>query len=110
MPLSAFRGFWIGSFRSPKSRHLAYFCPFPTVLATWQMPLQFVTKRMLDKRDRAEVNAIYDELQTTGKVEEHLPEHDRSVRDLFYADWPELAPPGYESPLASENEAGSGSH
>jgi hypothetical protein len=62
-------------------------------LATLELPLHFVTKKLRDSRDRAQVQAMYRELKETGVVEEHLPEDDRAVRDLFLADFPEAASP-----------------
>ena len=64
----------------------------PTFLATLEIPVKFITKKLADAGDRAQVLAMYEELQQTGTVEEHLPEDDRCVRDLFQADWPDVAP------------------
>ncbi|MFA5898655.1 MAG: DUF4332 domain-containing protein [Hyphomicrobium sp.] len=51
-------------------------------LATLQMPLKFIEKKLADGADRAQVRAMYEELQATGRVEATLPEDDRAVRDL----------------------------
>ncbi|NLX97297.1 MAG: DUF4332 domain-containing protein [Rhodopirellula sp.] len=53
-----------------------------TFLATMEIPVQWVAKKIADAGERAEVLAIYDELQRTGKVEENLPEDDRTVREM----------------------------
>jgi hypothetical protein len=51
-------------------------------LATLKMPLKWVSVRLADSRERRLVEAMYDELKATGKVEKNLPEDDRAVRDL----------------------------
>lgn len=53
-----------------------------TFVATLQIPAKWVQKKLADAADRAAVLAMYDELQTTGRVEATLPEDDRIVRDL----------------------------
>ncbi|MBI1649997.1 DUF4332 domain-containing protein [Hyphomicrobium sulfonivorans] len=53
-----------------------------TFVATLQIPAKWVQKKLADAADRAAVLAMYDELQTTGRVEATLPEDDRVVRDL----------------------------
>lgn len=53
-----------------------------TVLATLQIPRKWLEKRLSDAADRRLVQAMYDELQATGRVERTLPEDDRVVRDL----------------------------
>lgn len=53
-----------------------------TFLATLSMPLDWLRRRLDDAEDRRAVEAIYDELRTSGKVERCLPEDDRAVRDL----------------------------
>lgn len=52
-----------------------------TFLATLEMPIRYVTKQIADARERKLVEAMYEELQRTGRVEETLPEDDRSVRE-----------------------------
>lgn len=64
----------------------------PTFLASLEIPLQYVTKKLADSADRSQIQAIYAELQETGTVEKNLPEENRTVRELFHADWPDLAP------------------
>ena len=51
-------------------------------LATLQIPIFWVTRKMADLQERQIVKAMYDELLRTGKVERTLPEDDRMVRDL----------------------------
>ncbi len=51
-------------------------------LATLQIPMKFVEKKLANAADRAQVVAMYHELQTTGRVEATLSEDDRTVRDL----------------------------
>ncbi len=70
----------------------------PAFLATLQIPVQYITKKLMDSRDRAQVQAMYAELQETGQVENTLPEDDRAVRDLFQADWPDAEPPKKPEP------------
>jgi hypothetical protein len=57
-----------------------------TVLAALKIPLKFVQKKLADAADRRIVEAMYDELQATGKVERMLPDDDRTVRDQFAAE------------------------
>lgn len=51
-------------------------------LAAGMTPIYTVTKAITDTNDRAAVKAIYDELQTTGKVSASLAEDDRIVRRM----------------------------
>lgn len=51
-------------------------------LATLQMPVKFIEKKLANAEDRAQVLAMYHELQATGRVEATLSEDDRMVRDL----------------------------
>jgi predicted flap endonuclease-1-like 5' DNA nuclease len=53
-----------------------------TVLATLKVPAKWVTKKIGDAETRRQVQAMYDELMATGRVEVNLPEDDRMVRDL----------------------------
>lgn len=52
------------------------------LLATAGIPVNMIAKRIADAKDRKVVQAMFDELQATGKVEKNLPEDDRVVRDL----------------------------
>ncbi|MGE0627750.1 MAG: DUF4332 domain-containing protein [Hyphomicrobiaceae bacterium] len=54
-----------------------------TVIATLQIPVKQLAKRLADAEDRRIVELMYDELKTTGRVDRTLPEDDRIVRDLF---------------------------
>lgn len=53
------------------------------VVAGLKVPLNKVLKKIGDRRERAVVEAIYDELMATGKVEKTLPEDDRAVREAY---------------------------
>jgi predicted flap endonuclease-1-like 5' DNA nuclease len=53
-----------------------------TVLAGLKVPMKWITKKLTDAEDRRIVEAMYDELKATGKVDATLPEDDRMVRDL----------------------------
>lgn len=53
-----------------------------TLLATLAMPKKWIAKRLANAEDRRIVEAMYDELMATGRVEQNLPEDDRIVRDL----------------------------
>ncbi len=54
-----------------------------TVMAAIKIPAKTLAKRLADAEDRRIVTAMYDELVTTGRVENTLPEDDRVVRDLY---------------------------
>ncbi len=56
------------------------------VLAALQIPARWVLGKIEDHRERLEVEAIYRELKTTGKVERTLPADDRAVRELHAAE------------------------
>lgn len=49
-------------------------------LATVNQPIRAVLNKIADVRERAQIEAMFHELQTTGKVEEHLPEEQRVIR------------------------------
>jgi len=53
-----------------------------TIVAAIKIPAKALAKRLSNAEDRAIVEAMYDELKTTGRVEKTLPEDDRMVRDL----------------------------
>ncbi|MEQ1715490.1 MAG: DUF4332 domain-containing protein [Hyphomicrobium sp.] len=53
-----------------------------TVMATLNIPAKWIEKKLSNAEDRRIVQAMYDELQATGKVEATLPEDDRIIRDL----------------------------
>lgn len=57
-----------------------------TVIAALKIPLKFIQKKLADAADRRIVEAMYDELKATGKVEAALPEDDRIVRDLYQSE------------------------
>lgn len=54
-----------------------------TLIATLQIPRQFVLKKLSNAQDRRIVERMYDELQATGRVEHSLPEDDRVIRDTY---------------------------
>ncbi len=54
-----------------------------TVVAGLKIPVRWVVRKMEDVGDRRQVEAMYDEWQATGRVEETLPEDDRQVRELY---------------------------
>jgi len=53
-----------------------------TVLATLQIPKRLLLKKIADTADRRQVEAMYDELVATGRVEKTLPEDDTTVSRL----------------------------
>ncbi|MCA9084103.1 MAG: DUF4332 domain-containing protein [Planctomycetaceae bacterium] len=53
-----------------------------TVLSGISTPLFWITRNLSDAKDRKEVQAIWNELQATGRVVKTLPEDDRVVRKL----------------------------
>lgn len=57
-----------------------------TVLAVLKIPLKRLLKRMADAEERRAVEAMYDELMATGRVEKNLSEAERVVRDLYAAE------------------------
>lgn len=57
-----------------------------TVVATLQIPSKWIEKKLSNAEDRRIVQAMYDELKATGKVEKSLPEDDRTIRDLYAAE------------------------
>ncbi|MFO1169642.1 MAG: DUF4332 domain-containing protein [Hyphomicrobiaceae bacterium] len=57
-----------------------------TVLATLAIPRKMLLNKIADAADRKQVEAMYDELVTTGKVDATLSEDDRTVRDLYAAE------------------------
>lgn len=52
------------------------------LIATLQIPVKMVQKRLSNAADRELVQRMYDELKATGTVSVNLPEDDRQVRDL----------------------------
>lgn len=54
----------------------------PGYLAALDIPIRKLTKRMADTRDRKQVEAMYEELQETGKVIKTLPADDKKIRKL----------------------------
>ena len=54
-----------------------------TILAAVKIPAKVLAKRLADADDRRVVQAMFDELTATGRVDKTLPENDRIVRDLY---------------------------
>ncbi|MEL6829678.1 MAG: DUF4332 domain-containing protein, partial [Pseudomonadota bacterium] len=54
----------------------------PGYLAALDIPIRKLTRRIEDRQDRKQVEAMYDELQRTGKVLKTLPDDDRAIRRL----------------------------
>ncbi len=54
------------------------------LVETTKIPLRTLMRSLADAKDQAQVKAIYNELQTTGRVEKTLPEDDRVVRELYF--------------------------
>ena len=57
-----------------------------TFLATLKMPAKWIEKKLTNAEDRRLVQAMYDELKATGRVENTLTEDDRTIRDLHAAE------------------------
>jgi hypothetical protein len=63
-------------------------------LATVNQPIRAVLNKIADVRERAQIEAMFNELQSTGKVEEHLPEEQRVIRsevEKYRAQLPKVA-------------------
>ena len=54
----------------------------PGYLATLDIPIRWVSKKIDDVNDRNTVEAMYKELQKTGKVIKTLPDDDKAIRKL----------------------------
>lgn len=57
-----------------------------TFLATLKIPSKWIEKKLSNAEDRKLVQAMYDELQATGRVDATLTEDDRTIRDLHAAE------------------------
>lgn len=55
----------------------------PSIVGALQFPKAMVLKKIADAQDRRAVEAIYDELMATGRVESNLPEECRTVREQY---------------------------
>jgi len=64
-----------------------------TLLATVQVPIKVLAKRIADADERRQVERMYDELIATGTVDKTLSEDDRMVRDLHAAEILAKLPP-----------------
>lgn len=58
----------------------------PALLATINVPYQQIVKKLADSKDRKEVEAIFREVQETGKALHSLPESERLVRQFHAAE------------------------
>ena len=54
-----------------------------TIMAAIKIPAKTLAKRLADAEDRRVVEAMYDELMTTGRVDATLPEDDRVISKLY---------------------------
>ena len=54
-----------------------------TIMAAIKIPAKTLAKRLVDSEDRRVVEAMYDELMTTGRVDATLPEDDRVISRLY---------------------------
>ncbi|WP_010583709.1 DUF4332 domain-containing protein [Schlesneria paludicola] len=57
-----------------------------SVIATIQIPILWVTKKLTDAKERALVESIYREYQQTGKVINALSDDDKAVREIHAAE------------------------
>lgn len=57
-----------------------------TFLATLKIPSKWIEKKLSNAEDRKLVQAMYDELQATGRVDSTLTQDDRTIRDLHAAE------------------------
>ncbi len=53
------------------------------VLAALKVPIKRIGARLADAEERRLIERIYDELTTTGRVEQNLPADDRAVREAY---------------------------
>ena len=51
-------------------------------LTALQTPIRYVTNKIADEADRRQIEAIYAEVQQTGRCRENLPEDDKTIREL----------------------------
>lgn len=57
-----------------------------TIMAAVKIPVKALEKKLADAEDRKIVQAMYDELKATGKVDATLPEDDKVVRNAYEAE------------------------
>lgn len=58
----------------------------PGFLATLNVPIKWVTNKLADAAERATVEAMYRELEATGKVERSLTDDVLAVREMHYSE------------------------
>lgn len=52
-----------------------------SVLSGLEIPVKWVTRKVHDHRERRLIEEMYQELTTTGRIRNHLPEDDRFIRE-----------------------------
>ena len=57
-----------------------------SVLAGLEIPIRWVTRKVADRQERLQIEAIYEEFIQTGRANVTLPEDDRQVRELHAAE------------------------
>lgn len=67
-----------------------------TVMSGIQIPLKWVLRKMDDAADKRQVQAMYDELQATGRVVKTLPADDLMIRELHREEVLGLPPEDYD--------------
>lgn len=74
-----------------------------TFVATLDMPVKWITNKIADVRERALIEQMYAEFQQTGRVDQFLPQDDRTIRDLVAAKTPKkMEFTATRSPIAIE--------
>lgn len=56
---------------------------FETMLSTISIPVSFITKQFTDRREQAQIRAMFEEYQRTGRVQETLAEDERVMQRLI---------------------------
>jgi hypothetical protein len=72
-----------------------------TVVAALKIPKLWLDRRAVDAREREAIAEIYEELEKTGKVEKHLPEESRVVREQLARSKAPMVKPQSVSPVAA---------
>ncbi len=75
-----------------------------TFMAGLKIPVKWVTRKMDDAADKRLVEAMYDELQGTGKVEDTLPEDDRVIKALHRSEVLGIKDEGDDDETDAEDE------
>ena len=74
-------------------------------MAALKIPKLWLDRRAVDAREREAIANIYEELQKTGKVEKHLPEENRVVRDQLARSKAPVVKPPPAAPVAAPKPA-----